>query len=186
MEIFSYIPVMISIRSKEFMPPLTSMNLVEEATCPLIHKRVAKKLGADKYPCALVFDNELILTRNLADTNNNEIKLFVTSGTPWDILILGKCDLEATVVPGFTLVEKLSDTTTFFNEYVYLISHTMMQKIIDNNLSVINTFKYTDHFLTSVKGNIIGGTHYVVGKISAITHAKQNNIGYIWTPYADL
>lgn len=183
MEIFSYIPVMISIRSKEFMPPLTSMHIIEEATCELVHKRVAKQLGADQYPCALVFDNELILTRNLADTNNNEIKSFITSGTPWDVLILSNCDLEASPVPGFTLVEKLSDTTTYFNEYVYLISHTMMQKIIDNNLSSINTFKYTNPFLTSVQGKHVGGTKYVVGKISAIRHAKQNSIGYVWNPY---
>ena len=180
MDIFSYIPVIIGVRAKDFSPVFTTTKVEDDLEN--VHKRLLMKLHQQGYPCALVFQNELYLMRNLLDINNNEIKTFVTSNPNWDVLIMSPFSAESLEVPGFEYIRKVDNNSDFFFGEIYIASEKFMKKIKDNELWNINTYMYTQPFMQDLDSSH-ASNEYTIGRIIDIDHIKAGEIKYRWSDY---
>ena len=181
MDIFSYLPVIVGVRAKDFTPVLATPTVSNDLES--IHKQLLIKLHSQGYPCALVFQNELYLMRNLLDINNNEIKTFLTSTPDWDILIVSPFTAQSFLVPGFEYIEKVDNTSDFFYSEIYIASEKFMEKIKTNNITNIQTYVYTRPFLQDVDSKSSSHT-YTVGRITDIIYLRAQEIKYKWNEYA--
>ena len=93
--IFTYIPSIYCIRNTHFTPFILTSGL---SHIPKIHKSILTKCYNDGVLATMIYHNEIIITRDLANINDNEIQQFVLTNPKWDILILGVNSIE-NVVP---------------------------------------------------------------------------------------
>lgn len=182
MDIFTYIPIIIGIRNDDFSPLITPKT-IRENNKHTLHKRLLISLhNFHSYPCALIFENELYLTRNLADINNNEIKQFITTNTDWDVLVLSEINEPHTDVDGYDIVKKITNNTTLFDSHVYLVSARFMQKVKNNTLSDIQTYMYSLPFLSNVTSNCTSNK-YTIGRITDISILRRQELKYRWSEF---
>lgn len=181
MDIFNYIPFIVSFRNSA-STPLNTPKTVYEPNFVNLHKRVLTNFINNGITCALIFINEIYTTRPLADINNNEIKTFLTTNTTWDYLILSPCEEASTVINDYSLVKKINNVTLFPNNYIYIASGRFMQKTKTNQLSNINGYVYTspfvDHFNIPSKNN-----KYSIGRITNIELLGSPDVQYEWAEY---
>lgn len=180
MDIFKYIPIIVGVRAKDFSPVLSTKKII--GTLENVHKRLLIKLHKQGYSCALVFQNELYLLRNLQDINNNEIKTFISSVPNWDILIMSPLNSNSYEVPGFQFIRKLDNNTDFFSEEIYIVSERFMKKVEDEALWNINTYIYTKPFLQDLDSHV-KSNEYTIGRITDINHMSQGELKYKWVDY---
>ncbi len=177
MDIFSYIPVIYSVRIQKFTP-FKARNPISN-TRENVHKTLASYMFDNNVPCAMIYDNELTVLRNIGDVNNNEIKSFITTNNIWDVLILSKCSEPSALVENFNLIEKLDNETNFKFNYVYLISNRFMQKIKNNDLTNIKIYKYNQPFLEYA--NMTDSTNvFTIGKVEQIKNISSEKLSYTW------
>lgn len=181
-EIFQYINAMYCIRDSEFNP-IHDSTIIETTDLTPVHKKIFSKAYDDGNLNALVFQNELMLTRELGDVNNNEIKEFLMTNTTWDILVLNaRTDLPLVDVPGFTHVHKVT-RDDFIIDKVYIASRRFMQKVKNNVTSGIETYYYDSTFLSALDSKD-GDYKVKVGKIIDVNILENDEIKYKWTPFS--
>lgn len=180
MDIFNYIPFVVAIRNEDFTPILT-LKTVTDTDKINIHKRLLCTLAVLGAPCALVFENEIYLTRSLVDLMHNEIKTFVTTNMSWDIIILSEYHGFSTEnVSGYNFIEKIKDTTTFPHEQIYIASSRFMQKVQSNQLMTdIQVYTYNSPFVANLKTQC-KSNKYSIGRITNITTLGDTEIKYKW------
>lgn len=179
--IFTYVPIMTGIINDLFSHFKTK-NTITDTNIKNIHKRLLSKLYDNNVPCALIFENELSLTRNIADVNNNEIKNFVSTNTDWDILYVSTVNESSIPIDGFTLIQKLNNTATYDNNAVYLASARFMAKCKNNDLTVLNVYKYTKPFITNLIIPV-SSNKYTIGKVNHIFKLQESTLKYSWAEY---
>ena len=180
MDIFSYIPVIVGVRAKDFTPVLTRATVTGDLES--VHKRLLTKLHSQGYPCAMVFQNELYLMRSLQDLNNNEIKTFLMTNPAWDVLILSPFVAQANAVPGMQFIQKVDNSSDFFCGEIYIASERFMEKVTTNNMGDIQTYVYTKPFLQDMDSTS-SSQDYTIGHISNIIHLRPQDIKYTWNEY---
>lgn len=180
--LFPYISLIVGIRDDEVShivtPQTVHVNNPQE-----VHKKLLAKLADEGTNTVLVFENELYLMRSLGDINNNEISTFIAANNTWDLLILSPFSNYRTVKePGYTLISKLLDTTTFNSDSIYIASHRFMTKVKNNDISYIQTYKYDSPFLNHIQNKF---THnkFTVGKISEVNTLSTRDFKYKWTDF---
>jgi hypothetical protein len=181
MEIFNYIPIIIGIKNSDFTMILAK-GTIKNINEIDIHKRLLSKLYDDHYDVAMIFSNEIFLLRAMGNINNNEIKNFITTNTTWDLLVLNPFDSALnpiSSVDGYNIIKKIDNTSTFFYNQIYIASYRFMQKIKNNNISIIESYVYTDPFLQYMQSTKTINL-YTVGIITNITTLKTDNIIYSW------
>jgi hypothetical protein len=180
MDILNYIPVIISLRSQKFTP-FKANNPVVNNDKKEVHKAVLRRLNQEDYPVAMIYENELTLSRSLEDVSNNEIKAFVTQNQDWDILILSACNLPSSLVDGYSRIEKVSTSQGFEYDFenIYIVSKRFMQKVQNNDLSNIELYLYNSPFLTYPKMGPEVST-FVMGKTENINEVSMRKISYTW------
>ncbi len=183
MDIFKYIPIIVGVRAKDFITVISTKKVVD--TLENVHKRLLVKLRKQGYSCALVFQNELYLLRNLQDLNNNEIKTFISTVPNWDVLIMSSLTSSFIDVPGFEFIKKLENNTDFFSNEIYIVSERFMQKIEDEALWNINTYIYTKPFLQDLDSRYSHSNvnEYTIGRITNINHMSAGELKYQWVDY---
>ena len=180
MEIFSYLPVLVGIRNSDFTP-IVAKGTVNSHNKEDIHKRLLIKLSNMGYPAAMVFENELFLLRDLGNITNNEIKTLLTTNNTWDIIILSPFTINSSPINGYNILRKIDDTSTFFYSNIYIASSRFMQKIKNNNLSIIESYIYTNPFLDNLSTNPKHKQDlYTVGIVSNIDTLKEGEVKYSW------
>lgn len=179
--IFTYVPIMTGIINDLFSH-FKTQNTITDNNIKNIHTRLLSKLYDNNIPCALIFENELSLTRNIADVNNNEIKSFVETNTDWDILYVSNVNKLSTKISGFTFIEKINDNTTYDNNAVYLASSRFMAKAKNNDMAVLNVYKYNKPFITNLIIPVTSNK-YTIGKINHIFKLQESTLKYSWTEY---
>lgn len=180
-EVFQYINAMYCIRDDKFNP-IHDPTLIQTNDLTPVHRQILSKGYDDGNLNALVFQNELVFTRELADVNNNEIKMFLMTNTTWDILVLNpRTDLPLQEVPGFSHVHKVT-RDDFIIDKVYLASRRFMQKVKNNVNTGIETYYYDNTFVNALDSE---DTNYrvKVGKITNVQVLKNDEIKYNWMPF---
>jgi hypothetical protein len=182
MELFEYIPVIIGIRNDDFSPLITPRTITENNKRNL-HVRVLSKLRNDGYPCGLVFQNELYVTRSLRDLTNNEIHRLITTNTTWDMIILSDCpNTSLQAVPGYEILKKSADTSTFKYTSIYLASARLMEKAHLGNLTDLQVYVYSDPFLANIETSC-KSNKYTVGRVTNIKLLGIQDVKYAWHDY---
>jgi hypothetical protein len=178
--IFGYISSIYSVRDKKSVPFYSPAGAVFD-TLDNVHKSVLKHSYDKGDASAMIFENEMSLTRNLEDVNNNEIKTFLITNTDWDILILGQNNLpNVELVEGFTRIYKLNDSS-YNTRYIYIASRRFMQKIKNGDISSISTYVYKPTFITNFAIDVNANV-YQVGLITDIMYANVLDVKYKWSP----
>jgi len=182
MSVLSLIPYVFSIRDASYSH-IDAGNSILSSNVADVHKQLLSSLADKSIPLALVFQNELVFSRNLEDINNNEIKTFLETNADWDLLILGTYSQNDThLVDGFTRIFKIDNTTQFQNELVYIASARFMNKIKNNETSFVK-YLYTPSFIQNI--NIPMTTqHYVISKVENVLNLTGGNLKYIWKTYS--
>ena len=180
MDIFGYIPIIMGVRAKDFSPVISTKKIAGDLES--IHKKLLVKLKKQGYPCALVFQNELYLMRDLLDINNNEIKTFLTTVPNWDVLIMSPFDANTFEVPGFQYIRKVDNDNEFFCGEIYIASEKFMKKVEDDAVWNINTYIYTTPFMQDLD-SISTANEYTLGRIVDIDHIRAGEIKYKWVDY---
>ena len=182
MSLFSYISLIVGIRDDE-VSHIVTPNTIYESNPQNVHKKLLAKLADDGVNSILVFENELLLTRPMGDINNNEIETFMAANNTWDLILLSPFNLaKSTKEPGYTLMSKVLDTTTFYSSYIYLASHRFMTKLKNNDLSSIQTYKYDSPFLNHIQ-NKFNHNKFTIGKISNIVSLTVRDLKYKWNDF---
>jgi hypothetical protein len=180
-EIFQYINAIYSVRDAEYNPVHDS-RIITTDNLTSVHTRLIKTAYDAGNTNALIFDNELYFTRDLADVNNNEIKQFLMTNPTWDVLIFNPRDnLPLETYGSFVHVHKVT-SDTFNIDRVYLISRRFMQKVKDNITTGIETYYYDNTFVDSMpsKDSLY---KVIVGKLTNISVLQNGEIKYNWTSY---
>lgn len=183
-DIFKYIPLVLGVRNNNFSP-FVSQNTISSSDVQEVHKSTLATCSTKSLPCVLIFENELYLTRNLADINNNEIRDFIlANNVPWDLIIVSTVPDTCTLsdIEGHALLKKMDDTSVFLYDKVYIASASFMQKCKNNDLSNIQTFVYTQPFLASVKSEI-HNNKFIVGQVKNIMVLKSSEVKYTWAEF---
>lgn len=182
MSVLSIIPYVFSIRDASYSH-IDAGNNIDASSVVDVHKQLLSTLANKSIPLALVFQNELLFSRNLEDINNNEIKSFLETNSDWDILILGKYSQnDVTVVDGFSRIYRIANTSQFQNELVYIASARFMNKIKNNESSFVK-YVYSPSFIENIQVPMT--THnYVISKIDNVIKATGGNLKYVWSTYA--
>lgn len=178
--IFTYVPIILGIIN-DVHSHFKTRNTITDNNIKNIHTRLLSKLYDNNIPCALIYENELSLTRNIADVNNNEIKNFVSTNVDWDILYIGNISEPSTAIDGYSFIEKLS-TTQYDNHVVYLASSRLMEKAKNNNLTTLNVYKYNSPFITNLILPV-QSNRYTIGRVNHIFKLQANTIKYSWVEY---
>lgn len=182
MSLFSYISLIVGIRDDE-VSHIVTPNTIYENNPQNVHKKLLAKLADDGINNVLVFENELLLTRQLGDINNNEIETFMAANNTWDLLLLSPfTSVNSVKESGYTLISKVSDTTTFYSSNIYIASHRFMTKLKNNDLSSIQTYKYDSPFLNHIQ-NRFNHNKFTIGKISIITSLTVRDLKYKWNDF---
>ena len=178
--------MLVGVRSDDFTPLLTRKT-IEESESVNVHKRLLSKVGELGVPCVLVFENEIYLTRSLADVNNNEIKHLVMTNTDWDILILNKLstNLQVTLsdVAGYNLIKKIDQPCQFDKvcDRVYIASARVMEKIkLGESVDYLSVYVYTNPFINNLISKS-ASNKYSVGVVTNISVLRPVEIKYTWT-----
>lgn len=184
MNILQYIPIIVSIRNNEYFH-FKDQNTIENTNLQDVHKRLLIKLHNDNYPVALVFNNELLIDREIGkqygSIDNNEIKNFILNNNTWDIIIISKLtNPNYSDIDGYTYMKKLNDNTTFHYNSVYIASARFFNKVFNNNFVDIQNYYYTVPFLNNIE-SIIQNPYYTVGYITNIDSLQPFDIKYNWT-----
>jgi hypothetical protein len=178
---FNYLSGIFGIRSDGNVP-FISNNLKIEKPIHNIHIDVLKYCYDYGYTTALVYENEISLTRDLEDIENNEIRTFMMSNNDWDILIIGLNDIPFTsLVNGYTRVFKVNDNSTFYSEYAYIASRRFMQKAKTGNMNALNTYLYAPTFFKNI-GNEAKSNIHIVGAATNVIIADKIKAKYTWHP----
>ncbi len=180
--LFPYLSLIVGIRDDE-VSHIVTPNTIHEINPQEVHKKLLAKLANDGISTVLVFENELYLTRDLGDVNNNEIATFIATNNTWDLLILSPFSSYRTLKEsGYTLISKLLDTTTFNSNSIYIASNRFMNKVKNNDLSFIQTYKYDSPFLNHIQNKF---THnkFTIGKISDINTLSVRDFKYKWNDF---
>lgn len=178
MDLFSYLPIVVAIRTDDFSHLHTTKTITE--TDPLnIHIKLLSKLHDDNFSAAAIFENEIYVTRQLHDISNNDMKTFLLTNTDWDMLIVSDYpETTSTPIEGLTLVAKAQDTT-FRHDKVYLASSRMMLKAKNNDLTNLQIYKYTSPFIEHV--NYVGkSNNYTVCRVTGINLLDTSDVKYKW------
>lgn len=181
--IFSYIPSIYSIRDQHFAPFLFGTH--DNQDLKELHISIMKKCYENGDPVTMVYENEIQLTRNLADINNNEIQRLCMTNTDWDVLILGLNNIpETTLLDGYSNIARIPDTKTWYTDYIYIASQRFMKKVVNGDMSIIHTYVYLNTFCTNSKTPIDQHEHCykTVGRVSNMTQASPAFTSYIWKP----
>lgn len=181
-EVFQYINAMYCIRDSEFNP-IHDPTIIDTIDLTPVHRQILSKGYDDGNLNALVFQNELVFTRELADVNNNEIKQFLMTNTTWDILVLNpRTDLPLETIAGFTHVHKVT-RDEFIIDKVYLASRRFMNKVKNGVTTGIETYYYDNTFVNALDSKD-GNYRVKVGKIINVSILANNEIKYKWVPFA--
>lgn len=181
MDLFSYLPIIIAIRNDDFSHIHTPNTIVSNDKHD-IHLRVLKKLADLPYPVAAVFENEIYITRHLANLSNNDMKNFLLTNPTWDILVVeAYTEAPSTPVEGYTLIEKVNDNI-FRSDKVYIVSSRMMQKAKNNNLTDLQIYKYTSPFIENVESHP-KTNKYTVSRVVGITLLDTAEVKYKWAEF---
>ena len=180
-EVFQYINAMYCIRDDDFNPIHDTHIIETNDVTNQVNKVLLAKAFDDGNTNALVFQNELFFTRDIADTNNNELKYFLGTNATWDVLIFNpRSDLPLEAVPGFSRIHRVT-RTDFIIDKVYLVSRRFMQKVKDNNYTDIQTYYYSNNFVDSLESK---NNKFIVGKLTNIQILRNGELKYHWTPYS--
>jgi hypothetical protein len=179
---FPYLPILIGIRNDKFTHLITPRTITE-TSLQNVHLRVLKRLADLPYSCSLIFENELFLLRPLRNIYDNEIEDFVTGDETWDVLIVSPFN-ESTLqdVPNHTLIKKVTDTSRFYYDNIYIASSRFMQKVKSNNLSNIQTYVYSDPFLENMTGPSLNNK-YSIGYVVNIELLGVDELRYKWKEF---
>lgn len=183
MDILKYIPIIVGIRNHDFTTLITPQTITDNDLCN-IHKRVIKKFHDINMPCGLIFENEIYLTRNLANINNNEIKTFVQTNSDWDILVISDLKTATTLnaVDGYSRIKQITEKNNFSNYYnhIYIVSARFMTKVVnDESTDNINLYVYTAPFLDNLKTKS-KVNKYTIGEVTDISILNAIQVKYTW------
>ena len=180
-EIFQYINAIYCVRDAEYIPVHDS-RIIETSDLVDVHKSLISKAYDEGNTNALIFNNELYFTRDLADLNNNEIKEFLMTNNTWDVLILNSHkNLTLETLESYTYLHKVM-SNDFNIDKVYLISRQFMQKVKNNDITNVSTYYYTNTFVDSMPSKD-SNFSVIVGKLTDVSILKNGEIKYHWTPY---
>jgi hypothetical protein len=180
-EVFQYINAMYCVRDDKFNP-IHDNKLIPTNDLTQVHRNILKKGYDDGNTNALIFNNELFFTRELADVNNNEIKQFLMTNATWDVLILNpRDDLPLLDYGTFQHVHRVN-RDDFIIDKVYLVSRRFMLKVKNNIMTGIETYYYDNTFVDSIPSDD-NNFNVVVGKITNVAVLKNGEIKYSWTHY---
>jgi len=182
-EVFQYINAMFCVRD-EFFNPIHDSTVITTNNLTQVHRDILSKAYDDGKTNALVFNNELFFTRDLADVNNNEIKKFLMTNATWDILVLNpRTDLPTEQYGDFVHVHKVT-RDEFIIDKVYLVSRRFMQKVKNNVTTGIETYYYDNTFVDSITSPDKDNTYkVVVGHITNVSVLTNGEIKYTWSHY---
>ena len=120
--------------------PVHSQQATIQNTIGNIHKSLLTYCFHQDINRALIFENQLTLSKNVIDID--EIQRFIDTNNDWDMVILGECPLIKDVALGYTYIYNCSSKLKFITNYPYIASKRFLAKIKNNNRSSINTYIY--------------------------------------------
>jgi hypothetical protein len=132
------------------------------------------------YNNALIYEDEMILLRDLGNIGDNEIKQFLGTNTTWDVLILSpysKDGLED--VEGYTTLKK-TNSNILGDGYIYIASKRFMEKNKTNNLINIETYVYTKSFIDIFRKSTYKTNKYIVSKATSLDTLFSAESKYHW------
>jgi hypothetical protein len=177
--ILSYLDAIFSIRDLESIR-ISSQDAILNEPLNDVHRDLLKYCYLKNYNNAFIFNNEISLIRDLEDTANNEIVSFIQTNIDWDLIIIGINELtDITLIDGYTRIYKLNDTTTFHNEFGYIASKQFMEKVINNQLTDLNTYVYKPTFLNNTPSQSTS-EQYIVTQADNLSVVEEDHIKYVW------
>jgi hypothetical protein len=170
------------IQNNKLSPVISKESVIVNSILN-IHKKLLSYCHDQEHPNALIFENQLSLSKIASTIDFDEAQRFMDNNKDWDILILGECSLIKDVVPGYQNIYHSSSRTKFLSNSPYIVSKRFMAKTKHNNRSSINTYIYKPYmfntFMEIDDQKTITG--YTVGKIEDM-RIENNVINYSWTP----
>ena len=182
MQMFVYLNGIYAIRNSGFSPVIDNRAIVASSSLA-VHEQLLRFLHDTSAKNAMIYENEIVLLRDLGNITDNEIKKFLTSTIEWDILVISPYHVDdLNDVSEYSIVKKAS-STVFDPAYVYIASEQFMQKVKNYDIANTNIYVYTNPFLDSITHANISNK-YIVGKVVGITELASDEAHYEWQEIA--
>lgn len=177
---FHYLDGIFAIRNSNFSV-FNDGNTISANSTISVHELLLSNLSNKSKKNALVFNNEISLLRELGNISDNEIKVFLSTFTNWDLLVLSPYKgTDLVGVPNYSVVKKANNLVTFTDKYVYIASSQFMKKVKDNDIDNIQTYIYTNPFLEAIYSNSSNTDKYIVSQVTELNNATSTNVSYKW------
>jgi hypothetical protein len=180
-DIFNSVKSMYCIRD-QFFNPIRDRNDIKADDHFEIHVKLLTKVADNNDESALVFENEIFFTRNMANVNNDELKEFIKTNKTWDMILLHWRDDQVykEKCPNYEHMYK-ARARNFTIGHVYIVSSRLLEKIKTLDLDNVESYYYTNEFVKSMSyKDTEPPYHFTIGKINDVSLLTTGEIKYSW------
>jgi hypothetical protein len=185
MDIFTYLPNIFCVRNDSLSPVKSVDSALHAPDIAELHKQMLARFHDDGGLTgpAMVYESELILTRELADLNDNEIRNFILDNADWDMIVLSDPAVGDAVseMPGYNLMKKFADTSKFRDDTVYIASPRLFEKMKNGDTGIIDAYVYANSFAKAHR--VTTSDMYTVSKVTSIKSVAKREVKYTWENY---